>query len=80
MNCKLRCLLAMCLLTICAASTVAEVPSGATLTGTVSDPKGAVLPNASVVLHNEDLSVTAKTTSDNAGHFTLTGLKPGTMK
>jgi iron complex outermembrane receptor protein len=66
-----------CLLAMCAAPIVAQTNAGATLTGAVSDPRGALLPNASVVLHNQDFSFTRKATSDAAGHYTISGVRPG---
>ena len=51
--------------------------SGGTLTGTVVDPRGDALPHATVVVHNDDFSVTGKAITDNAGKFTITVGKAG---
>jgi hypothetical protein len=50
----------------------------ATLSGTVYDQTGAVVPNATVVLTNQ-LNQTTRTTTANAdGYFTFTAVQPGT--
>jgi iron complex outermembrane receptor protein len=66
-----------CLLAMCVSPIVAQTPSGVALTGTVTDPKGGALPNVSVVVHNDDLSVSRKTTSDASGHFSVSGIRAG---
>jgi Carboxypeptidase regulatory-like domain/TonB dependent receptor len=51
---------------------------GATLTGTVSDPTGAVIPNASISITNIATSVTREATTDAAGLYSAPNLLPGT--
>jgi hypothetical protein len=51
--------------------------STATLSGTVKDPSGAVLPGAQVVLHNLGTSVERTVTSDSAGQYVVPSLAPG---
>jgi outer membrane receptor protein involved in Fe transport len=46
------------------------------LTGTVSDPRGAAVPNASVALKANG-TVASSTRSDESGNFTITGFRPG---
>ena len=55
-----------------AASTV--VP--ASISGTVADPTGAVIPQATITATHAGRAV-AKTTSDGVGHFVVKGLAPG---
>jgi hypothetical protein len=51
--------------------------SRATITGTVSDPQGAVVPGAKVEVRNlETSAVTAVATSDR-GLYSIPGLNPG---
>ncbi len=50
--------------------------SAGTLTGTVTDPRGAALPNAAVVVHNKGNTVSRKTASDAAGRFSIADLPP----
>lgn len=47
----------------------------ATLIGAVSDPSGAVIPDATVVVHNNDTNTDVRTvTTDGSGNFTVTNL------
>ena len=49
----------------------------ATLTGTVADPSGAVLRNATVTATNEATNITASTVSNDSGRYSLPSLRPG---
>ena len=49
----------------------------ATLSGTVSDPTGASIPDASVTATNVATGVAAKTTTDSAGNYHFASLPPG---
>src|SRR5579875_1918932 len=51
--------------------------TGATLTGTVTDPSGAVIPNAKVAIKNTSTGVVRNVTSDNAGLYNAPNLLPG---
>ncbi len=51
----------------------AQQPSG-TLTGTAVDPKGGVLPNATISIRNEATGATRYITTDAQGHFSVAGL------
>ena len=51
--------------------------STATLQGTVTDAKGAVLPNATVVVRNRSTSAERTTQTDNDGNYQLAALPPG---
>ncbi|MBK9164909.1 MAG: carboxypeptidase regulatory-like domain-containing protein [Acidobacteria bacterium] len=48
------------------------------ISGVISDPSGAVIPNASVSFRNESTGQTLSTTSDSYGRFSQSGLPPGT--
>src|SRR5574340_1341524 len=50
----------------------------ATLQGTVSDPLGAVIPLAEVLLHNTNTGVERADTTDETGHYRFSLLPPGT--
>ena len=45
--------------------------------GTVSDPSGAVVPGATVELINKDTNSVQSTTTDEAGQYSFTGVRPG---
>jgi hypothetical protein len=55
---------------------IAQVGS-ATLTGTVTDPSGALLPNTLVTATNEETGITVKSQSTRAGVYTIEALNPG---
>lgn len=69
--------LILCLL-ICAPAH-AQV-AGGTLSGTVSDASGAVIPNAQVAITNTATGVTSNAVTDSAGLFTAPNLLPGTYQ
>jgi hypothetical protein len=50
-----------------------------TLVGSITDPTGAVVPGATVTVHNNDTNTDVRTvTADGSGNFTVTNLPPGT--
>lgn len=51
--------------------------STATLSGTVTDPSGAVVPNANVIIHSLATGVDREAVSDAAGYYTAPSLQPG---
>src|SRR5262245_59915225 len=67
------------------ASCLAIIPSSnlcaqsitATLTGVVSDPAQAVVPNATVKLNNEESGSLRETTTNNEGYFTFASVVAG---
>src|SRR6267154_4729340 len=50
----------------------------ATLTGRVTDPSGAGIPNATVQIRNTGTNELATTQTDSQGSYTIPFLKPGT--
>src|SRR5437016_2971285 len=50
------------------------------LTGTVTDPTGSVIPNATITIVNTQTGVQRATNSDPQGRYTLPQLAPGTYK
>lgn len=81
-NHKIRALLAAlvltALLTRVGNSPLTAQVTGGTLTGTVSDPAGAVVPGASVVAKNLGTNVEFRTRTTSAGAYTLLNLPAGT--
>jgi hypothetical protein len=51
--------------------------AGAGVTGTVTDPAGAVIPGAQIELKNEGTGATYSSTSNAQGQFSIAGLAPG---
>jgi hypothetical protein len=54
--------------------------AGATLSGTVNDPSGAVVPNALVSARNTATGVARTATTDSAGFYSIPNLLPGTYE
>src|SRR5690348_14492858 len=48
------------------------------LTGTVSDPSGAVVPGASITIVNDATHATRQTVADSQGRYSLLQVEPGT--
>ncbi len=67
--------LAMCALMLCRPAT-AQVYSGS-ITGVATDPSGAVIPNASVVLTDEAKGFKYNATTNGEGRYLLRNLPPG---
>jgi len=62
---------------VCAAPAFAQQDQGA-ITGTVTDPAGAVVPHASVVITEINTGFTLTRDTDNGGIYTVSPLKIGT--
>ena len=58
-------------------SAVAQVV-GATLAGAVSDPSGAVLPHATVIVHNSETGTERRLQTDDAGRYHAPSIPVGT--
>ena len=69
-------LMAACLLLLPSASFAQSLTSGG-VTGTVTDPSGAAVPNANVTLKNNDTGATQTTTSNSTGAYRFSLLNPG---
>ena len=54
--------------------------AGATLTGTVTDPSGAVIPRAQVLINDVATAVTRNIVTDNSGFYSAPNLLPGTYE
>src|ERR1041384_5772458 len=51
----------------------------ASITGTVTDPSGAAVPNAEVVISNPEHGVNRTTTTNQRGDYLVAGLPAGTL-
>ncbi|GAC1421358.1 MAG: hypothetical protein NVSMB62_16210 [Acidobacteriaceae bacterium] len=56
---------------------LAQIGGSGSITGTVTDPSGAAIPNALVVATNDDTGVVTKQTATGSGNFTLSPLPAG---
>src|SRR5215211_3464738 len=71
--------LALCVSLIAGApATFAQTTGSATLRGTVKDPQGAVIRDASVTLINEGTKDERKTTTSDDGNYVFSAVTPGT--
>jgi len=57
-----------------------DAAQGSSITGTVTDPSGAVIPNASLTLIDTFTGERRDTATDTAGHYVVVGLAPGTYR
>jgi hypothetical protein len=73
---RLFALLALLSLSICV---YGQTPT-ATLSGTVRDASGGVVPTAKITLTSSDTGISRTTNSDADGRFSLTNLEPGTYE
>src|SRR5207247_10107111 len=73
---KLKVLLGVVLLVASASLAVAQITS-ATISGTIKDETGGVLPGVDVVVTNVDIGLTRSAVTDANGYFTVPGLPPG---
>lgn len=55
----------------------AQTAGSATITGTVTDPAGAVVPGANVIVHNADTGTDRAVTTNEAGIYSAAFLQPG---
>src|SRR5262249_40463617 len=58
----------------------AQTSSSAIILGTVTDPGGAVVPDAKAQLTNTDTNEAKDTMTNSAGQFTFPGVAPGKYK
>ena len=54
-----------------------QIAGAGTLTGTVTDASGAVVPDARVVAHNEDTGADREVPTNGAGIYVAAFLQPG---
>ncbi len=74
----MRRLLSICLLLVigCWLAT-AQVGTGGTILGTVTDPSGAAVPNVAITITNADTNVVTHVTSNGSGEYLAPGLQIG---
>lgn len=70
-------MLALLVIVLLAPSLIAQSLVSGDLTGTVTDPSGAVVPKAAVTLKNIGTGQTLTTTTNNSGAYRFSLLQPG---
>ncbi|HWZ13357.1 MAG TPA: carboxypeptidase regulatory-like domain-containing protein, partial [Acidobacteriaceae bacterium] len=68
------------LLTLLTASYSAFAQETGQISGTVTDPSGAVVPNTTVTVKNIGTGATRTTTTSDTGYYLVTGLEPATYE
>src|SRR5260370_40149644 len=71
------CLAAVLILAILSSAPSGAQVTGATLSGTITDSSGGVLPNSQVVITNVATGVTTRVTTNSDGFYTAANLLPG---
>jgi len=74
---QLRLLAAAAILSLCTLPAMAQTSGNGNIDGTVTDPSGAVVPGATVVVLNTDTGVSRTLTTNSAGIYTANFLVPG---
>lgn len=77
---RLRVVLALVLLAATSAPPAFAQITSATISGTVKDETGGVLPGVDVVIRNVETGLTRSVVTDPNGYFTVPGLAPGTYE
>ncbi|MGA8216702.1 MAG: carboxypeptidase-like regulatory domain-containing protein [Candidatus Sulfotelmatobacter sp.] len=72
--------LSVCILFLCAASVALAQAGRGSISGLVSDPAGALVAGAKVVLLNQETGLTQQTVTSSAGLYSFTSLNPGVYK
>ena len=72
-------LMAAVMTLFCAVSTFSQV-TGATLTGTISDPSGSVIAGAQISINNTATGTSRDFQSDSAGYYSAPNLAPGSFQ
>jgi outer membrane receptor protein involved in Fe transport len=67
----------LCCLVVCSGSAVAQSSTSAKLSGSVTDPAGAVVPHAKVTATNTGTALAVTVQSDGAGNYAFNSLPPG---
>src|SRR5215471_19560444 len=72
-------IMAVAILLICSSATWAQTITGG-VNGIVTDPSGAVIPNAKVAATNVETGVVTETTTNNDGLYNIRFLQIGSYK
>jgi hypothetical protein len=71
---------ALLLITSLAGGLFAQTSGSGSITGTVTDPSGSVIPSASVLIHSTDTGADQSLTTNDAGIYVAPFLRPGTYE
>src|ERR1700676_2910242 len=74
---KFKAVVALVLLSMLVSVPVHAQVSGATLSGTVTDPNGSGVPNVTVSIKNTAMGIAREVATDTAGFYSVPNLTPG---
>src|SRR6476620_10212789 len=77
LNSRMKLAMATIVVACLAGAAFGQNSGAGTITGTLRDPSGAVVPGASVTLRNTDTRIERKTATTEAGIYSAPFLKPG---
>ena len=66
------------MLTLGSATAMAQVASGGTVAGQVTDQQGAAMPGVDIKLTEPSTNITLTAKTNDAGRFTIVDVRPGT--
>jgi len=66
-----------CCLEVCTSSAIAQSSTSAKLSGSVTDPSGAIVPHAKITAINTGTGLAVTIQSDGAGNYAFNSLPPG---
>lgn len=78
-RCSVWLLLSLCILLLLLAPVYAQKITG-TISGVVTDPSGAVVPNATVTITNSETGLSRTATTNSSGEYTAPDLPPGVYR
>ena len=70
----------LALLMVLGIAALGSATSAATLNGTVADPSGKIIPEASVTVTNVETNIVSPTVTDRSGLYVIPNLPPGTYR
>lgn len=77
---SMRLMSVACLLLFATGMLMAQTTSTGAITGTVTDPSGAAVPNATVLLTQQATGAVTPASTTSTGKYTFTALQPGTYQ
>lgn len=77
MSSYLRLLRATCCALLLSAAAWAQVQTTTSITGTVSDPVGAVVPGVSITVRSDETGAVRETVTNDSGYYAVQALRPG---
>jgi protocatechuate 3,4-dioxygenase beta subunit len=68
---------AICCALVLGISASAQVQTTTSITGTVSDPGGAIVPGVKITVRSDETGAVRETLTNDAGYYAVQALRPG---